>query len=134
MSVTYAYTKICSYLVNRGSDNITGCIHSWKTWKSHGVLFSFSRPGKVMEYDSRFWKIHKSHGNHKASSCESARFGSSFKSCTSSQEYWFVQREIKNRFNHFHHILFKLTPDHTGFGLSYPPSLPRYMYLTSFMP
>ena len=35
-----------------------GCIQSWKTWKSYGILF-FSRPGKVMGIDSRFWKIHK---------------------------------------------------------------------------
>ena len=36
-----------------------GCIQSWKTWKSHGIPLFFSRPGKVMEIDSRFWKIHK---------------------------------------------------------------------------
>ena len=29
-----------------------------KSWKSHGIPF-FSRPRKVMEIDSRFWKIHK---------------------------------------------------------------------------
>ena len=34
--------------------------------------FSFSRPGKVMEFDSRFWKIHKSHGYYKVASCEIA--------------------------------------------------------------
>ena len=65
----------------------TGCIQSWKTWKSHGILFSFSRPGKVMEFDSRFWKNHKSHRNYKVTSCETARFSSSFKSCTSTQGY-----------------------------------------------
>ena len=36
-----------------------GCIQSLKTWKSHGIPLFFSRPGKVMEIDSRFWKIHK---------------------------------------------------------------------------
>ena len=36
-----------------------GCIQSWNTWKSHGIPFSFSMPGKVMEIGSRFWKIHK---------------------------------------------------------------------------
>ena len=38
---------------------ITGCIQSWKTWKTHEIPFFFSRHGKVMEIDSRFWKIHK---------------------------------------------------------------------------
>ena len=39
----------------------SGCItiQSWKTWKSHGISFFISRPGKVMEIDSRLWKIHK---------------------------------------------------------------------------
>ena len=37
----------------------TGYIQSWKTWKSHRIPFYFSRPGKVMEIESRFWKIHK---------------------------------------------------------------------------
>ena len=45
--------------------HLSGCIQSWKTWKSHGISFSFSRPGKVMEFDSKFWKFHKSHGNYK---------------------------------------------------------------------
>ena len=37
----------------------TGCIQSRKTWKSHVFPLFFSRPGKVMEIDSRFLKIHK---------------------------------------------------------------------------
>ena len=36
-----------------------GCIQSWKTWKSHGIPLFFHRPGKVMEIDSRLWKIYK---------------------------------------------------------------------------
>ena len=78
-----------------------GCIQSWKTWKSHGISFSFSRPGKVMEFDSRFWKNHKSHGNYKVASCETVWFGSSVKSCTSTQGYWYVQHENRNRCNLF---------------------------------
>ena len=41
----------------------TGCIQSWKTWKSHGILVFISRPGKVMEIDSRFGKFIKGHRN-----------------------------------------------------------------------
>ena len=29
----------------------TGLPRSWKTWKSYGILFSNSRPGKVFEFD-----------------------------------------------------------------------------------
>ena len=58
---------------------------------------------------------------------ETAQFGSSFKSCTSTQGYWYVQQENRNRFNLFHHILLKMTPSHTAYGLLHPPALPRYM-------
>ena len=91
---------------------------------------SHGKPGKVMEFDSRFWKILKSHRNYKTSSGETALFGSSFKSCTSTQGYWYVKHENRNRFNLFHHILFKLTPNHAWNGLSHPPSLRRYMSLS----
>ena len=33
--------------------------------ESHGIPLFFSRPGKVMEIDSRFWKIHKKSWNLK---------------------------------------------------------------------
>ena len=55
-----------------------GCVQSWKTWKSHGIFFSFFRPGKVMEFDSRFWK---SHGNYKKSSCGTAHINTDIWIC-----------------------------------------------------
>ena len=51
--------KYFSLTSNFSIKHLTGCIQSWKTWKSHGIPLFFSRPGKVMEIDSRFWKIHK---------------------------------------------------------------------------
>ena len=52
------------YMSDEGSFILhPGCIQSWKTWKSHGIPFFISRPGKVMEIDSRFGKFIKGHGN-----------------------------------------------------------------------
>ena len=128
--------KIHQPAIHQGKQYHSNCsckvihIQSWKTWKSHGIPFSFSRPGKVMEFDSRFWKIHKSHGNYKKSSCGTVRFGSCFKSCTLTQGYGYVQHENRSRFNLCHHILFNWLTNITVYGLSHTPFLPRYMSLS----
>ena len=80
---------------------------------------------QVMEFISRFWKNHKSDGNCKASSCKTARFGSSFKSCTLTQGYRYVRVKIEI-IDIFHHIPFEMTPNLTWNGESHPLSLPWY--------
>ena len=42
----------------KGNIRISGFPRSWKTWKSHGISFSNSRPGKVL----KFGENEKSHG------------------------------------------------------------------------
>ena len=70
------------------------CVHVFSAQSVYKYIVqgvsSHGKPGKVtefhflvMEFDSRFWKIHKSHENDKTFSYEIARFGSSFKSRTS---------------------------------------------------
>ena len=101
-------------------------------WYTQGVS-SHGKPGKVMEFHFHFpglkksWnltrafgKFIKNHGNYKASSCETAWFGS-----YSKYGYGYVQK-IEVDCNLVHHIVFKLTPSHTGYGLSHRPSLPQY--------
>ena len=53
---------------NANTVSLSGCIQSWKPWKSHGIPFFISCPGKVMEIDSRFWKIYKKSWKLKESS------------------------------------------------------------------
>ena len=103
---------------------------------SHGkpgnlvMEFHFVFPGleKSWNLTPGFGKNHKSHGNYKVASCETARFCSSFKSRTSTQGYWYVRHENRNRFNLFHHILFKMTPNHTWYDIL--PLCPQYMSLS----
>ena len=80
----------------------TGCIQSWKTWKSHGIPLFFSRPGKVMEIESRFWKIHKK--SCKLKGIPFAKRRCSFLSSSISiQRYVFV---IRSNFGVFHIFLY----------------------------
>ena len=117
----------------------------WGKWVSYTPTFEntlvFYRVYPVMEnlekswnfiFFFQAWKVMEIWLQVLEISTETARFSSSFKSITSTEEYWYVQHENRNRFHLCHHILFKLTPNHTCDGMSHLRSLPRYMSLSCY--